>query len=444
MDTSKTLIILLALAGVIAVAAPACAQMTGQTVRHHRVAEEEPDPYLVPAVIQAEKAIDIRDFITAENKLRHVVSDDDQNYRAWFDLGYLYTATGRDADAIAAYRKSVAAKPDLFESNLNLGIVLGESGNSEEAEKYLRAATKLKPSGSPERGQERAWLSLAHILESKDPQESAAGYREAAKLAPNDPEPHVAAGMLLEKQNRLADAEREYQQAAELDPKSVEAVAGLVNVYTKTERLPEAEKMLRRYIELNPQNATAHVQLGRVLAARGNPADAKAEYDAALKVSPNDFEARRELADLDVAAGKYAEAAREYQALVTRKPKDPELHYALGNALMRARDYPAAQQALLETIKLKPDMGQAYNDLALVASENKQYELAIRALDARAKFEPETAGTYFMRATCYDNLKAAKQAAENYRHFLELAQGKYPDQEWQARHRLIAIDPKNK
>ena len=42
---------------------------------------------MVPAVIQAEKAIDIRDFITAENKLKHVVTDDDQNYRAWFDLG---------------------------------------------------------------------------------------------------------------------------------------------------------------------------------------------------------------------------------------------------------------------------------------------------------------------------------------------------------------------
>ena len=442
MDTGRLLIIVLVCS--IAAASPSRAQMSGQTVRHHRVAEQEPDRYLVPAVIQAEKALDLRDFITAENKLRHVVSDDDQNYRAWFDLGYLYTATGRDADAISAYRKSVAAKPDLFESNLNLGIMLGETGQLDEAEKYLRAATKLKPSGSPEHGQERAWLSLAHVLESKNPQEAVAGYAEAVKLEPSDPEPHLAAGSLLENQRRFADAEREYKEAADLDPKSVEAVAGLVNVYTKTERLPEAEKMLRRYIELNPENATAHVQLGRVLAARGNPADAKTEYEAALKLSPNDFEARRELADIDAANGKFAQAAKEYQALVTKRPKDPDLHYALGNALMRSRNFPAAQQVLLETVKLKADMGPAYNDLALAASENKQYELAIRALDARAKYEPESAGTYFLRATCYDNLKAAKLAAENYRHFLELAQGKFPDQEWQAKHRLMAIDPTNK
>ncbi len=441
MDTSRTLI-LLALAGLIAVVPPSRAQLPGQTVRHHRIQEPQ-DPYLVPAVIEAEKAIDIRDFVTAENKLKHVVSDDDQNYRAWFDLGYVYTATKRDAEAIAAYRKSVAAKPDLFESNLNLGILLGEAGNP-EAETYLRAATKLKPSGSPEQGLERAWLSLAHVLESKDPQEAVAGYREAAQLRPSDPEPHLAAGLLLEKQNRFPDAEREYQQVVELDPKSVEGMAGLVNVYTRTRRLPEAEKMLRRYLELNPQNATAHVQLGRVLAARGNPADARAEYEAALKLAPNDLQAQRELADLDLAAGHYREAAQRYQELVQRHPSDPELHYSLGNALMHARDFPAAQQALLETVKLKPDMGPAYGDLALTASENKQYELAIRALDARAKFLPETPGTYFLRATSYDNLKAFKPAAENYRQFLQAAQGNYPDQEWQARHRLIAIDPKKK
>lgn len=441
MDTNKALI-LLALAGVIACPRPAHAQTTGQTVRHHRI-EEEQDPYMVPAVIQAEKAIDIRDFITAENKLKHVVTDDDHNYRAWFDLGYVYTATEHNADAIAAYRKSIAAKPDLFESNLNLGIMLGEAGNP-EAETYLRAATRLKPSGPPEQGQERAWLSLAHVLEKQKPEEAAAAYREAAKLEPADPEPHVAAGQFFEKQNRFADAEHEYQQAVELNPKSAEAMAGLVNLYSKAKRLPDAEKMLRRYLEVNPQNPTAHLQLARVLAARGDNGGARAEYEATVKLAPDDLPARRELAELDAAAGQYRTAAQEYQALVAGHPADAELHYALGNALLHARDFPGAQQTLLETVKLKPDMGPAYNDLAIAASENKQYDLAVRALDERAKFMPETPGTYFLRATSYDNLKAFRQAAENYRRFLEVAQGKFPDQEWQARHRLIAIDPNKK
>jgi hypothetical protein len=50
--------------------------------------------------------------------------------------------------------------------------------------------------------------------------------------------------------------------------------------------------------------------------------------------------------------------------------------------------------------------------------------------------------TYFLRATAYDNLHDVKNAAKYYHQFLDVAGGKFPNQEWQARHRLIAIEPK--
>jgi hypothetical protein len=63
-------------------------------------------------------------------------------------------------------------------------------------------------------------------------------------------------------------------------------------------------------------------------------------------------------------------------------------------------------------------------------------------LEARAKFLPEAPGTYFLRATAYDSLRDYPHAAENYHQFLETAKGRFPDEEWKARHRLIAIEPK--
>ena len=48
-----------------------------------------------------------------------------------------------------------------------------------------------------------------------------------------------------------------------------------------------------------------------------------------------------------------------------------------------------------------------------------------------------------LRATTFDHLKAIPQAVEYYQKFLAADGGKFPDQEWQARHRLIAIDPKH-
>ena len=50
--------------------------------------------------------------------------------------------------------------------------------------------------------------------------------------------------------------------------------------------------------------------------------------------------------------------------------------------------------------------------------------------------------TYFLRASAYDHLRDFKNAALNFHLFLKVANGKYPDQEWQAKHRLIAIEPK--
>src|ERR1041385_6869103 len=132
--------------------------LSAQTVRHHRVAEN--DPMFPPELTQAEEALEKRDFATAQPLLEKVVTANAANYQAWFDLGFLYNAQGKQAESIAAYRKSVAAKPDVFESNLNLGLMLAKAGDP-EAEQFLRAATKLKPTAQMEEGQFRAWLSLA-------------------------------------------------------------------------------------------------------------------------------------------------------------------------------------------------------------------------------------------------------------------------------------------
>src|SRR5262249_3128548 len=89
--------------------------------------ETGPDPELS----KAEELIQKQDYAGAEPLLRKVVADDPENYVAWFDLGFLENALGKPEDSIAAYRKSVAAKPDVFESNLNLGLQLAKSGNPE-------------------------------------------------------------------------------------------------------------------------------------------------------------------------------------------------------------------------------------------------------------------------------------------------------------------------
>jgi tetratricopeptide (TPR) repeat protein len=410
---------------------------SSRTIRHTRVLEKGSQP---PELTQAEDAIQKRDYAAAEPLLRKVADRDPSNYVAWFDLGFLENAVGKVDESIAAYRKSVEAKPDVFESNLNLGLQLAKT-DQPDAEKYLRDATMLKPTSHIAEGQARAWLSLGRVLEKTKPEEAIAAYRKASALRPEDPEPHLAAGLLLEKENKFSEAEIEYKQALALDPKS-DALTGLANIYMRGHRFVEAEEYLRELVVAQPENAAAHVQLGRVLAAEGKNDAAAAELEAGAKLAPADASVQRDLADIYFAAGKNTQAEAAYRALLAGHPNDPELHRSYGQTLLREKKFSDAQPEFLAAVKLKPEFGEAYGDLAFAASENKNYPLVIKALEARAKLLPEVATTYFLRASAFDHLRDYKQAAANYRLFLNTANGKYPDQEWQAKHRLIAIEPK--
>jgi tetratricopeptide (TPR) repeat protein len=406
--------------------------------RHIQVEVESSQP---EELTQAETAIEKGDYATAEPLLRKLLDRDPASYAGWFDLGFVDNALGKVDDSIAAYRKSVAAKSDVFESNLNLGLQLAKTGQH-DAETFLRAATQLKPARNPAEGQYRAWLSLAQIIAKSKPEDALTAYQRAATLQPKESEPHLSAGHLLEEENRFTEAEREYKQALTLDSGSTDAVIGLANIYMRGRQFPAAEHYLRKLLVERGDSAPVHIQLGRVLAAEGKTDAAIAELQAGLKLAPGDDAAQREVADLYAAAGKNDLAEAAYRTLLVAHPGDAELHHGLGKALMWQKKSPEAQREFLITVKLKPDLAVSYYDLAFAANDNKDYPLVIRTLDVRAKLLPETPMTYFLRASAYDHLRDFKKAATNFHLFLNVAKGKYPDQEWQATHRLLAIEPK--
>lgn len=410
------------------------------SAHHIRVPIEDEDSQ-PPELRAAESAIDEKDYTTAELLLHRLVEREPANYVGWFDLGFVENALGKVDDSIAAYRKSVAAKPDIFESNLNLGLQLAKTGQPDAAT-FLRAATQLKPTTHIEEGLYRAWLALGRNSEKSNPEEALNAYRQAANIQPKEAEPHLSIGEILERGNRFAEAESEYKQALALDPRSSDAVVGLANIYMRGRRFPEAEEYLRKVVADEPNSGMVHIQLGRVLAAEGKTDAAVTELQAGLKLAPQDEDAEREIAGLYIKAGKNDLAESAYRSLIAAHSADAELHRQLGETLLLEKKFPEAQREFVTAVRLKPDLGEAYGGLAFAAGENKDYALALRALDARAKLLPDGPIVYFLRASAYDHLRDFKQAATNYRLFLNTAQGKYPDQEWQAKHRLIAIEPK--
>ena len=393
-----------------------------------------------PELTEAESAINKKDYATAQLLLHKLVEREPSNYVGWFDLGFVENALGNVDQSIADYRKSVAAKPDVFESNLNLGLQLAKTGQP-DAELFLRAATRLKPTSHVQEGLYRAWLGLGRATEKSNPEEALNAYRHASEIQPKEAEPHLSIGQILERGNKFAEAESEYRQALALDPRSSDALVGLANIYMRGRRFPEAEEYLRKLLMDEPNSAEVHIQLGRVLATEEKTDAAVTELQAGLKLAPLDEQVEREIAGLYTTAGKNDLAEAEYRKLIAAHPADAEFHRQLGETLLLEKKFPEAQQEFTAALKLKPDLAEAYGGLAFAAGENKDYALALRALETRAKLLPDVPIVYFLRGSAYDHLHDFKKAATNYRLFLKTAEGKYPDQEWQAKHRLIAIEP---
>ncbi len=407
------------------------------TTRRHRVAVAESQ--ISPQVEQAEALMEKGQWAEAETLLLQATAADAKDYRAWYDLANVYSQQGKNTEAIDASRKSVEAKSDVFETNLHLGLLLARQ-NLPDAEKYLTAATSLTPASNPDEGRYRAWYALGELLSEKNPSSALAAYREAIRLKPKEAEPHFGAAVILERSSDWAGAEREYQAALQLDPKSPNAVKGLANVYMRSKRLPEAETMLRKVLETDPGNASAHLQLARVLAAQQKYDEASKELDEGMKSAPTDRDLQQDSAAIAALAGKFPEAEAKYRQLVQAAPKDIELRSALANVLIKEHKYQQAVEQLMICIKLNPRSGDLYGDLATAAQLANNYQLSLAALDDRAKFFPENAGTYFARATNWDHLRNSTKAVEYYKLFLSVANGRFPNQEWQAKHRIIALE----
>ena len=386
----------------------------------------------------AEDLLQQQQYQQAEEKLLAIVAKQDTNPQAWFDLGFAQSHLGKSKAAATAYRKATELSPKWFEAQQNLGLALAKSGDSTAAAAALKVAVTLKPATGGEPALGRAWLALAQLIEESQPQEALAAYQKAAELDPANPEASLGEARAAERSGNPAEAERQYLKLAEAgNPESIER---LVDLYLRQKRFADAEAWLRKYLAANPGNAAAQVQFGKLLAAQGKTQEAIAALEPAYNAAPAPALAR-ELAGLYLEARQYDSAARLFETLAAQAPNDAQLHFDYGSALAHQHKYPEAQAELLKAVQLKPGLAEAYFDLAYAAQQNRNYELAIRVLDARAKLQPETPASYFLRATAYDSLRMYKPAAANYKLFLAAAGGKFPDQEFQARHRLKAIQP---
>lgn len=403
-------------------------------------ASAAPQPVSAP-VVDAEAAILKSDWKAAQTKLDPWLSAHPTDARALFDSGYVADAQNRLDDAAALYRRAVEANPQSFEAQLSLGLLLARQGKLADARPELAAATTLDPGDAGPAVKARAWRALAQIDRAADPAEASNDLLEALKLTPETPEDSLLAAGLADQAGQHDAAEATYRRILAKDPKSAPANAGLAHLLIARKQFPEAEAFLRAALEQSPDDPALTAQLATVLAAQ-DKAEALPLIQKLHDAHPADAAMTRMLAEMLAEAGDPAASDQLYAALLSASPDDPVLLIAHGQNLIRQLKYPEAFAVFDKATQLDPANADGWSGLAFAASRTDQPSITLHALTMRSKYLPEVPSTYFLWATAYDTLHEKTAAASYYHHFLDSSAGKFPDQEWQARQRLILLESK--
>ncbi|MEO7207614.1 MAG: tetratricopeptide repeat protein [Steroidobacteraceae bacterium] len=154
------------------------------------------------------------------------------NPHAWMNLGNILLEQDQSQEAKAAYERAAALSPGLADAWYNLGICLRKLDDAPGAIDALDRAIGLRGAHAPSHYQRGIAQRDAGHLDAAE-----VDFRSALSLKPNFFEVYESLGMLLYRQDRIADAAKVYQTWARTDPSS--STAAHLAAANSGERIPE-------------------------------------------------------------------------------------------------------------------------------------------------------------------------------------------------------------
>jgi len=376
---------------------------------------------------QARSDIDKDDFEAAIAPLQKVIADQPDFAYAHFQLAYVYTALKKTDEARSEYERAIAIDPKMTEAYLNLGILLLDKDPAAAVAPLTKAAVLLP-------AQSRPHFLLGVALERHgDLQAAAAAFENAVLLDPQDLDTLVHLGETYLALNRAANAETEFRNVIDRQPQEPRALLGLARSLDAQKKAETAEAY-QKYLAVQPSDSAARARLVHLLQEQQQFDAALAELNRTDSGKPS-MELLKLRADIQIGQKKWDEAIETLRQAVALAPGDAQLHGGLGRVYLQKRDFPSAEKELRVALHLDGKNLDYWKDLNSTFYLGGNCPATFGTLDEIAKMEQPTAGSWFIRALCYDKLKQLQPALDAYQKFLELDQDKNPDQVWQAQQR---------
>ncbi len=245
-------------------------------------------------------------------------------------------------------------------------ILLSDSPNA-RARDYLRAA--------------RAARALGRYQDANDL------FRDADRLAANDPIINTAWGdLFLEKYDRQ-NAAKSYQIALKTDAAFGPALLGLARALAD-ENPPQAARLVEQVLKINSREIGAHLLVAEMAADQDKKKEAREAVEKALELNPKSLEALALQAGLDYVEGRNQEHQEAVAAALKINPTYGEIYRVIGSVTARAYRFDEAADLVRKGIALDRDNVRAYADLGAHLMRTGDETNARRMLETAFKNDP--------------------------------------------------------
>ena len=394
----------------------------------------------------AESSLEKQDYKAAEASLKVLATEKPKDAHILYDLGFAQERNNEEDEARVSYAAAVAADAKYADAGLALGLLDARKGRMDDAHRELTAVTTIADGAPGLRA--RAFRALAAMDSVDQPAKASDEILQAIKLTGETPSDTLMAADVALRSGAYADAERELLKVLADEPDSEQARVALGVALRSQGKLADAEAVLQKGLDDHPGDVPLTTTLADVYMRDNKPAQAIPLLETLRAKDPavkSNVLVTGMLARMYSMTGRNSEAeplAREAAAL---HAQDPRALDDLGSILVKEAKYGEAERVLATAVTMR----SAFHDdtawadaafhLAFAASRNKDPKVTLQALALRATVVPNSPASLFLEATAHDALHQKKEAERTYKAFLALSTGSLPNEEFEARHRLVAL-----
>ncbi len=254
-------------------------------------------------------------------------------------LGQALAAIGRGEEADEHFE-------EFFDKDPEAGIIaIGanhlKAGRKDEAKQSFRDVLKK----NPENVTAMRYLAILYLKEEDNPNDAEAWLRRATKIAPDYTAAWMTLGLVLLEVNKHVEAIKCYESAIKTDPDNGVVWAGLANAYAMASYPEKSVPTFEKALALGADTSSVHMSFAHVLKTVGDQDAALRAYRTAIEQQPDLGESYWSMANLKIFRFDDDEVdAMERQIESGKLNAVSEVHFrfALGKAFEDNEDFDKA------------------------------------------------------------------------------------------------------